>query len=42
MTREELKMDEKTCDNCAWRENGCDGEDVCERYKEVENADVQS
>lgn len=29
-------MEEKTCDNCAWRENGCDGEEVCERYKDAD------
>lgn len=26
-------MDEKTCDNCVWKENECYGEEVCERYK---------
>lgn len=29
-------MDEINCDTCVWRQNGCDGEDVCERYRETE------
>lgn len=27
-------MEEESCDNCVWRENGCDCDEVCEHYRE--------
>ena len=34
-------MEKKTCDTCAWRENGCDGEEICEHYKEQDDKNVK-
>lgn len=32
-------MEEKSCDNCVWKENECYGEEPCEEYKERESGD---